>query len=127
MESIHLHGDEKRPTVELNKQGGVFKIEGRSVPEDAQKFYAPFLTWLEEYKKTPNRITCFEINLDYMNTASSMMVLALLLQLKSIHQEGKTVLIKWHFSEEDMQDAGVNFEDATNLPFEHIGEIDDEF
>jgi len=55
-----------------------------------------------------------------------MMVLAILLKLQPIAKEGKSVIIKWHFHDEDMQDTGVNYEEVVDIPFEHIGEIDDD-
>lgn len=127
MEVFFAKESEKSPSVEMNKIEGVFRIEGRSVPEDAQKFYRPILDWIDNYSSNPNEFTQFIFKLDYFNTASSMMILAILLKLKAITKGGKQVLIKWHFDEEDIQDAGVDYEEATNLSFEHIGEIDDEF
>ena len=127
MEVLFIEGNEKSPTVELNKDSGAFNFNGRSVPEDAQKFYRPILDWMDEYSLNPNDSTCISFSLDYFNTASSMMILAILLKLKPISKAGKEVLIKWHFDEEDMKDAGINYEEAVDIPFEHIGEVDDDF
>ena len=128
MEILSTIENEKCPKVFLDKEKGVFQIIGRSVPEDARKFYDPIIDWLEEYVTKPNRNTIFHFELDYFNTASSMMILAIILKLKLIHgSEGKEVLVKWNFDDEDMKDAGINFEEASGIPFEHIGEINDDF
>lgn len=128
MEILSIVETEKCPKVLFNKKEGIFQIIGRSVPEDAQKFYIPIIEWLDEYLLDPNEKTVLHFELDYFNTASSMMLLAIFLKVKPIHSaEDKEILIQWHFDEEDMQDAGVDFEEASNIPFEQIGEVDDEF
>lgn len=127
MEPIKIKGDRKTPSVILDKQGGTFSIIGKSVLEDAKKFYDPLLEWFSWYELNANNSTTLILKLDYFNTASSMMILAILLKLKAIAQNGKRVLVQWHYDEDDIRESGMDYEEATGIPFEHIGEIEDDF
>jgi hypothetical protein len=39
-----------------------------------------------------------------------------------MHEEGKKVKVKWYYPEydEDMRDAGIEYSEMVDLPFEHF-------
>jgi len=122
MEKINLQGNDDTPMVVLDAQSGIFEISGRSMPEDVEAFYDPLISWLENYAKNANDKTEFVFKMKYFNTASSKMLLDILMILEEMHEEGKKVLVKWHFPEqdEDMQEAGEEYADIVEIPFEHF-------
>jgi hypothetical protein len=122
METIKIAGTEDTPNVVLDAGSQIFEISGRSLPEDVASFYGPVIDWLERYSKTPNDKTVFNFKLTYFNTASSKMILDVLMKLEDVHKTGKEVLVKWHYPEddEDMQEAGNEYADIVDLPFEQI-------
>lgn len=122
METIKIAGTEDTPNVVLDAGAKVFEISGRSLPEDVASFYGPVLDWLENYAKGPNDKTVFNFKLTYFNTASSKMILDVLMKLEEIHKTGKEVTVKWHYPEddEDMAEAGNEYADIVDLPFEQI-------
>jgi hypothetical protein len=44
------------------------------------------------------------------------------MKLEDMHENGKEVLIKWNFPEddEDMQEAGEEYADIVDVPFEQV-------
>ena len=84
-------------------------------------FYNPILDWLDKYSDDLNDMTEVQFRLDYFNTASSKMILDILLKLEEFQDAGKEVKIKWYFAEddEDMEEAGEEYAEIVDLPFEY--------
>jgi hypothetical protein len=126
MEAIKIKGTEDTPTVILDDAEDVMEISGRSLPEDVSNFYGPILSWLTEYIKSPKPKTIFNFKLVYFNTASSKLLLDILMKLEELHKKGNDVLVKWYYPEddEDMQEAGNEYADIVEVPFEQISYAD---
>jgi hypothetical protein len=122
MEAIKIKGTEDTPNVILDASENMMEISGRSLPEDVSSFYGPILTWLVEYAKNPNPKTVFNFKLVYFNTASSKLILDILMKLEEMVKKGNDILVKWYYPEddEDMQEAGSEYADIVEVPFEQI-------
>src|SRR5512147_1643514 len=122
METIKIQGTEDTPKIILDKEKEAMEISGRSLPEDVASFYDPILTWLDEYAQSPNKKTVFNFKLTYFNTASSKLLLDILMKLEEMHEKGQDVLIRWHYPEddEDMAEAGEEYADIVDVPFEQV-------
>lgn len=121
MDALQLEQTDDCPEIILDQEGNRFKISGKSLPEDVVDFYQPVIDWLEEYRKNPNPKTRFDFQLIYFNTASSKLILDILMILEEMSEEGKEVLVKWlsMSSDEDMQEAGREYEEMVDVAFEH--------
>lgn len=122
MEVIKILGTDDTPAIILDSNNELFEIAGRSLPEDVASFYDPVLNWLSEYAAKPNAKTIFNFKLTYFNTASSKILLDILMKLEDIHSAGHEVLVKWYSPEddEDMQEAGEEYADIVEVPFEQL-------
>ncbi|MCQ2250943.1 MAG: DUF1987 domain-containing protein [Bacteroidales bacterium] len=122
MSVIKIQGTDDTPTVTLDKENNIFEISGRSLPEDVVVFYKPILEWLDEYKNDPLEKTVFDFKLEYFNTASSKLLLDVLLKLEDISNDGNDVLVRWHYpdDDEDMEEAGEEYSDIVEVPFEQV-------
>jgi hypothetical protein len=122
MEVIKIVGTDDTPSVTLDVANDIFEISGRSLPEDVAAFYEPILDWLDKYSEEATGKTVFNFKLVYFNTASSKMLLDILLKLEEMYEGGKEVLVRWHFPEddEDMEEAGEEYADIVEVPFEQI-------
>jgi len=122
MQAIKIKGSDDTPNVILDKDNGIFEISGRSLPEDVAAFYEPILEWLEAYAEDPLEKTIFNFKLEYFNTASSKLLLDVLLKLEDMYDDGKEVLVRWHFpdDDEDMEEAGEEYADIVEVPFEQV-------
>lgn len=115
-----MPGSNESPGINFDKQNNKFMIFGKSFPEEAKRFFDPALMWLEEYLQNPNEETIFEIRLDYYNSATSTMLLEILYMLEKIVKAGKKVKVLWNYLEidDDMLDAGKEYEEMLEIPFE---------
>ncbi|MGM0497034.1 MAG: DUF1987 domain-containing protein [Bacteroidota bacterium] len=125
MEVIKIKGTDDTPSVILDKENEIFEISGRSLPEDVTSFYEPILNWLDEYAESPNSKTVFSFKLVYFNTASSKLLLDILMKLEEMYENGNDVLIKWYYPEddEDMEEAGEEYADIVDIPFEQVSYV----
>ncbi|RLD69191.1 MAG: nuclear pore complex subunit [Bacteroidetes bacterium] len=122
MQAIKIKGSDDTPNIILDKDNGIFEISGRSLPEDVAAFYEPILEWLEDYTENPLDKTVFNFKLEYFNTASSKLLLDVLLKLEDMYDDGKEVLVRWHYpdDDEDMEEAGEEYADIVEVPFEQV-------
>ena len=122
MEVIKIVGTDDTPSVTLDVANEIFEISGRSLPEDVAVFYEPILDWIDRYSEEATGKTIFNFKLVYFNTASSKMILDILLKVEEMHEAGKDVLVRWHYPEddEDMEEAGEEYADIVDVPFEQI-------
>jgi hypothetical protein len=120
MEIIKISGTEDTPTIVLDAENKKFEISGRSLPEDVVVFYQPVIAWLEEFEKNPFKDLELAIKLEYFNTASSKLILDILLKLEDIFNNGTPLNVKWYYlsSDDDMKEAGEEYSEIVGLPFE---------
>ena len=120
MEALYLEETDETPGIKLDSEKNIFEFIGKSLPEDVATFYNPILDWLDEYSKNLNDTTEVVFKLDYFNTASSKMILDVLLKLEEFQESGKAVKGKWDYAEddEDMEDAGNEYSEIVDVPFE---------
>jgi len=122
METINIEPTDETPFVILDAANNKFEMAGKSLPEDVTSFYDPILEWLDAYSSSPNSMTNFVFRMDYFNTASSKMILDILLKLEEINEDGNDVKVSWYYPEddEDMEEAGEEYADIVEIPFEQI-------
>lgn len=120
MDVIKIKGTDDTPNVILDAENNIIEFSGRSLPEDVATFYAPILEWIDGYAKSPNDKTEVIIKLEYFNTASSKMILDILLKFEEIHNEGQDVVVSWYYMEddEDMEEAADEYADIVDIPFQ---------
>ncbi len=126
MESIFIEGTQKTPSVKFDCKTGIIEIKGRSIPENSIEFYKPLVDWLEEYAKKPVDKTQVNVQLEYFNTSSSKCILDVFKKLEVIHKAKHDVVINWYYEEddEDMLEAGEDYESIIRVPFKMIEIVD---
>jgi hypothetical protein len=122
MDVIKIQGTDDTPSVILDAASGTFEIAGRSLPEDVSSFYGPILAWLTQFAAEGTGKIVFNFKLSYFNTASSKLILDIMMKLEDMKKAGKDVLIRWNYpdDDEDMQDAGQEYADIVDVDFEQI-------
>lgn len=96
MDNINVKATSNTPLADFNLNG-ILKLEGRSFPENASEFYDPLIDFIAELK-TP--YVSFDINLEYINTASSEKMLFLLNALDKNEDIG-SAQVNWYYEEGD--------------------------
>ena len=122
MKKLTIEGAEDNPQVILDADNKYMEISGRSLPEDVNTFYEPVLAWLEEYSRSPADVTVFTFRLTYFNTASSKVILDILTLFEEMIEAGHQVKVRWLYpdDDEDMMEAGEEYADMVEVPFEII-------
>ena len=123
MEKLILEGSPKTPTVNFDHEAGLIELKGRSIPENSIEFYKPLYEWIENYGSCAQANTTVNIVLEYFNTSSSKCILDFFKKLEALNASGSTaVSVNWHYEEddEDMQEAGEDYEAIINLPMKMI-------
>ena len=85
LESLKIEGTINTPSIYFDTENNVFKISGKSMPEDAVEFYQPIIKWVDEFSSTPIPNAKFEVVLEYFNTSSSKCILDLFKQLEKLN------------------------------------------
>jgi hypothetical protein len=119
---LKINGTEDTPEINFNGQENEFLISGRSLPEDVTTFYKPVFEWLEAYFSKKDVKAVFKFKLEYFNTASSKIILDILMKLEEIKAEnGSDIKVEWFYdeSDDDMLEAGEEYKDLVEIPF-HI-------
>ena len=126
MNNINMEGTAKTPDLNFDATTGIIDIKGRSIPENSVEFYKPVLEWLDEYANQAQPKTIANIQLEYFNTSSSKCILDVLKKFEAIAKAGHDIVVRWHYEsdDEDMQEAGQDYQSIIKVPFEMV-EIDD--
>jgi hypothetical protein len=123
IEDLIISGTNKTPEVKLLAGTGVIEISGKSIPENSVEFYQPVFSWMESYFENPLPKTEARIILEYFNTSSSKCLLDVLRKLETLKSSGKSdVVVLWHYEtdDEDMMEAGQDYDALVDLPFQLI-------
>ncbi len=117
METLKIDATKYSPRVEMTLNGEM-SITGKSLIEDPFKFYSPII---ELIKKNKSRKFKLDIHLEYMNTASSKLILMLLSTVKDYYNS-TDVFIRWFYEtgDEDMHDIGLDYESIVALPIDLV-------
>lgn len=124
MESLFVQATDDTPLVDYNIETGIFKLTGRSLPENAVDFYAPILAWIDElFSQTEQQTYVFEIFFEYFNTASSKQIAKMLLQIEK-YIEKHSITVRWLYEKDDtdMLFLGEQYSKFLKLPFEIIAQ-----
>ena len=117
---LKIGGTEDTPEIMFNQEKNEFTISGRSLPEDVTSFYAPVFEWLNEFTENPCDNAVFKFKLEYFNTASSKIILDILMRLEElVLSDNANGTVEWHYSEadDDMLEAGEEYKELVELPF----------
>ena len=122
MEKINITGSAKTPTINFDGESGVLEFKGRSIPENSVEFFAPLNEWLEKYAEEAKSETVVDMKLEYFNTSSSKCILDFFKRLEKINGSKSNVRVNWYFEkdDEDMAEAGEDYEAIVALPFNII-------
>lgn len=96
MENLIIEGTHYTPRVEFKNNGNLL-LEGKSCPVNVTRFYFPIINWVMGLKA--KRVK-FDINLEYINSASVKNILEILKELEA-NKYIKEIEINWYYEEDD--------------------------
>jgi len=124
MEKIVIEGSNDSPKIILDGKLGQVFIGGSSLPENVLEVYNPVLIWLDEYTINPRPLTNIDFFYDYLNTASSHMIMRIFEKIKELAIACPKLNINWHYlkSDHDMRDFGEELKELINIPINLVVE-----
>jgi SiaC family regulatory phosphoprotein len=130
MENYKVEATENTPLIELDHNNHTLLFQGDSRPENVQQFYSHVIEWLDNYGKhlyflkdlnnASIKIDC-NFKFEYFNSSSAKYIMDIITMLSKF-DNGVTLNINWYYEEmdEDMQEAGEEFEDMMGVKFNFI-------
>ncbi len=124
LDFFYLEGTLDSPEVLLDKVGGLIKLAGRSLPEDAKNFYKPIMDWIVSYFESAPTNTRVIFQFEYINSSSSKMILEFLDLIKHVFENKKEnhLYVEWRYldDDDDMLEAGEDFEERAGISFNFV-------
>ena len=129
MKSLKYEASQNKPEIVLSIEENIFRIKGKSAPEDVRELFYPVIEWLTlfaEELKTKNPYTSarpltFTIDLAYFNSSSAKFLYDIFIILKDIMENDIPVTVEWHYDEEDidLKEAGEDMALLSELEFKY--------
>jgi hypothetical protein len=121
MNNFLVIATKKSPEIILIADG-ILMIKGSSHPVDVTDFYKPVFNWLGEFKKDAKDDVRLTLDLDYIDTPSTRVILELLKTVIEFASDKTKVKITWKYEHEDhdMLEQGKIYETKAAYPFEFI-------
>ncbi len=118
LENLTIEGTSSSPSV-LFETNGHLHISGRSMPDNPSKAFEPLFVWLEKLEADT---ILFDIQLDYLNTSSSLQLFTLLRMIDE-NETFEKCTVNWHYEadDDDHYETGQFFEEKLNkVKFNYI-------
>ena len=128
MRKLIIDQKSNSPKVLFDPEKKTYMISGESRPPDVREFYAPVLSWLDDFSlylaKSPGGAepVIFDLNFNYFNSSSGKLILDICKHLADLSSKGKNITINWHFEKDDfdMLEAGKEISKIVKFPFEFV-------
>jgi len=101
---------------------GIIKIRGRSIPEDALRFFKPIQEWINIYIENPADVTCVDILLEFLNGVSKKILVQLLQKITYVKLKHKKFIINWYYEngDDNSLQIGEDMAEVLDVPFNFI-------
>lgn len=120
MDDLIIKPTDKSLAVETSQ--GNLSFKGRSILTDPRIFFDPINNWVSKYLKKPADETVVNINLEYIDTASTQALYQILRQLNAVRKKGLVLTVNWHIEDGDpeMKELGEMIEQRLGIEFRFI-------
>lgn len=130
MDTLTIQPTSKTPKVLLDPDKRELWVEGRSRPENVREFYQPIIQSLSKSleqllsKDTENDTFHIHFRMEYFNSASAKYIADIMQMIIDYSDKGVSITVHWHYhpEDEDMKEAGEEFSEMMEYPFNFIEE-----
>ncbi|MDA9563176.1 DUF1987 domain-containing protein [Flavobacteriales bacterium] len=115
MNSLILAEGKNTPEIVFDPSQNSFSVKGKSFPENAKRFYAEVLEWLDNY--APSSPITFDVVLYYISSSSIISILEIIRKLDKINSNGDLVSINWYYEadDDDIKKIGEDYQRISNV------------
>ncbi len=99
MDKLIVEATRSSPAIQFDAEKRQLSIRGESYPENAAAFYAPVFAWLKEFIAglTPSEPVQVDLEIFYLNSSSTKVMLNLLDVLEQVAQDGANIIVNWRY------------------------------
>lgn len=117
----HILPTAKTPEVLFDAEG-TLSIKGRAMALNRTAPSEKLLDCIDRYLQNPARTTTITISLEYLNSFGTQIIVAIIRKLSVVTKEGKILLVKWYYDEEDddILERGHHIAETFDVPIEFI-------
>lgn len=115
MDQFYIEPTNQTPEIDFDAKNGVFKIKGKSYPENVNVCYEPVFKYLDAYILNPQAKTTLEFNWLYYSTSTNKMIVRIILLLLGANTE---LNIIWQYQEgfEMIMEKGLELGEVLKHP-----------
>ena len=117
LNNIEIKSTRATPSVTFSE--GLLTIRGRSIPEAAAEFYRPLEQWVEKYVTETEVDTRVVLSFDFINTASTKWIYAIIKKLAQYRDVNKRVKVEWYYEtgDDELFELGHIIHSFIDCPF----------
>ncbi len=118
MDILKLEATDDLPCLLFDGDKGIFEISKRSLPENAIRFYEPYLEYINNYLRSPKEKTQITFHFDYISTSSTKQIMKMIMLFDQLKQTN-TLTLNWNYDkgDVDMMQTGKRLEQLTSFKF----------
>jgi len=119
LQPLTLAATEDTPEVSFSASEGLFRLKGRSLPENAWQFYQPLIEWTRAYCAAIQQDTRIELHMDYFNSSSGRYLFEILTIMELESRDKSRFHVHWYAEAEDelMIEKGEELQGLLDLAF----------
>ncbi|RMG76198.1 MAG: DUF1987 domain-containing protein, partial [Bacteroidetes bacterium] len=121
---LKIAASDYTPEIYFSEEKNLFSIKGKSIPENASEFYNQVLEAFNDYIRNHKEYKDFTANFNvmYFNTSSAKFFHKIFDRIKFLKDHGASVTVNWYYEhdDEDIKEAGLDYQELTELKFNLI-------
>ena len=116
---LEITATNRTPEIILHAEEGLISIKGCSMPANVNQFFSPVLGSLNQYIRKPAPRTRVVFDLEYVNSSSAQLLLAILFKMRELLDKGHKLTVEWHymFEDEDIYETGKSYSELSGIKF----------
>ncbi len=117
LDSIEIKSTKVTPEIMFSE--GLLVIKGRSITETAADFYRPLLEWIKKYVAETKVNTRVVLSFEYINTASTKWIYAMIKQLAGYDDVRNNLKVEWFYEngDDELYELGQIIHSFIDCPF----------
>jgi len=118
--NFNIPATKSTPEVRICASQSHISIKGRSITEDASKFYHPVIDWIEKHGAETNNIT-LNLYLEYLNSDSKRILSVIFANTYELKKNNakSSINVHWQYDndDDDMKVVGEVLQQKFNINF----------
>lgn len=115
MDNLNIEAGKSSPSVRFDCEKHLLEIRGESFPENTAEFYAPVLSWIEEYLQSePDQPVTVNLEIIYANSSSTKVLMDMLTRFDEGAGQGIPITVNWQYDAENENalESGETFQEV---------------